>query len=137
MPAVVNVFDHLRRLEIRPDQWCIELLVKRRQRVTAGSIQLTDNGLGWAPEVLYSRPLAQKFRIVANAELNSGLLPRELLQGGNHDLEHRARQDGAANDDGVARCLALECLADLFTNSPNIAEVEIPIGLTRCANANE
>jgi hypothetical protein len=50
---------------------------------------------------------------------------------------HSARQDRAANDNGVAHTLAPEYLADLFTNPSNISQVEIAVGLARCADANE
>lgn len=40
MPAIVNVFDHLSRLDVRPDQWSIELLVKRREHVAVARLQL-------------------------------------------------------------------------------------------------
>ena len=50
---------------------------------------------------------------------------------------HRAWQDRAANDDGVARTLALESLADLFTNPSDVSQVKIAVDLAGCADANE
>src|ERR1019366_4522362 len=137
MPAVVNVLDHLSRLYIRPDQRRLEFFVKLGQHVAAGFIQFADHRLRRRAEVFHCRTLPQKFGVVTDAEVNPGLFPGELFQGGNHDAAHRARQDGAADDDGVASCLSLERLADLFANPPNVFQVEVAVGLARCADANE
>jgi len=50
---------------------------------------------------------------------------------------HRARQDRAADDDGVASRFSLECLADEFANAPNVGSIKVSIDLARGADANE
>jgi hypothetical protein len=50
---------------------------------------------------------------------------------------HRAWQDGAANNDGVPRILAPECLANLFANPSDISQAEISVDLAGCTDANE
>ncbi len=57
MPTIVNVLHHLRRLEIRPDQWRIKLFVERRQGIAAGLIRLPDDGLRRVAEILDGRTL--------------------------------------------------------------------------------
>lgn len=46
---------------------------------------------------------------------------------------HRARYDSAANHDGVAPILVLECLTD----SSDVSQVEISVGLAWCSDTNE
>ena len=43
----------------------------------------------------------------------------------------------SAGDDGVARTLGLEGLADLFANPSNVSQVEIAVDLAGCTDANE
>jgi hypothetical protein len=50
---------------------------------------------------------------------------------------HRAWQNRAPYDNHVARGLAFERLADLLTNPPRVPQVEIVVGLARCADAND
>jgi hypothetical protein len=50
---------------------------------------------------------------------------------------HGVRQDSAANDDGVARTLALEGLANLFANPSDISQIENAVRLAWYADANE
>jgi len=50
---------------------------------------------------------------------------------------HRARQDRAADDDGVASRFILERLADEFANASNVGNIKVSIDLARGADANE
>jgi len=50
---------------------------------------------------------------------------------------HGARQDRAADDDGVASRFSLERLADEFANTSNVGNIKVSIDLARGANANE
>src|SRR5208337_2703919 len=75
VPAVVNVFDHLSRIEIGPDQRRFEVTVKSGQDVAAEMIQFADDGLWRAAKVLHRRAFPQKFRVVADTEIHTCLLP--------------------------------------------------------------
>ena len=75
MPTVIDVLDHLRRLQIRSDQWRVKFFVERCQDVSAGLIRLANDSLRWVAEIFHRRTLPQKFRVVADPEIDSGFLP--------------------------------------------------------------
>src|SRR5208337_1335482 len=102
-----------------------------------GLVQLTDNRLGRGIEILHSRTFTQKLGIVTDAEVSAGFLPGGFLQDGDNDLVHSSRQDGAADDDRVPRGFVFERTADLLANALDVPQVEVAIGLTRSADADE
>ena len=105
VPTVVDVLHHLGGFQIGPDQRARRARVECRQHVAAGLVQFADHGLGRAMEILYRRTFAQELRIVANAEIDPGLLSGGLLQDRNHDA-HGSGQDRAADDDHVPSSLS-------------------------------
>jgi hypothetical protein len=75
MPAIVDVFDHLRRFHVRSDQRRIKLFVERCQDIAAGLLQLANDGLRGMAEIFQGRTFPEEFGIVADPEVNPGLFP--------------------------------------------------------------
>src|SRR6202034_2524544 len=123
--TVIDILDHLGGLDIGPNEGSIQFRVEGCQQVAAGAIQFPYDGLGRAIEILDRRTFAQKFRVVADTEVDSRLFPGAFLERRNNNLTHRARQNDAADDDGVAARLVPEALADHFANTPDIGQVKI------------
>src|SRR6476646_4480255 len=137
MPTVVNILDHLGRLQVGSDQRCIYIRVELRKQIATGLVQLPDHSLGRAAEVSYCGPLTQKLRITANTEVRSRPFSGEFLQGRNNDVVHRARQNRAPDDNGVAPYLVLDCFANLFTYPANVTKIQVSIWLAGRSYANE
>src|SRR5437870_2893279 len=137
MPTVVDIFNHFGGRQTRTNQWRIEFLIERRQRITTGGVQFSDHRLWRVIEILDRGTFAQEFRVVTDAKVDTGLFARKLLEDGNNDVVHGSRQDGAANDHGMPSCLVFESLANLLANAPDIPQIEVAIGLARGAYANK
>ena len=93
--------------------------------------------LGGQRKSFTAEPSRRNSGLLQTPKSTAAFFPENSSNVGITISENRAWQDGAANDNSVARSLALECLADLFANPSDISQVKIAIGLARCADANE
>lgn len=137
MPVVVDIFDHLGGLEVGADEWGLEVGVEGGERVSAGLVELADDGFGRRIEISNGRTFAQEFRVMADAEVHTGALAGVFLKDRNHDIVHGAWEDGTADDHCVPCGFILECLADLLADAADVAEVKVAVGLAGCADAHE
>src|SRR5271163_2037719 len=74
MPAVVDILDHFGGFEICPNEGGVEFRVQGGKQLTALVIELADYRFWGRIEIHHCRALAQKFRIVADAEVRAGFL---------------------------------------------------------------
>lgn len=74
---------------------------------------------------------------MTDTEIAPGFLTGGFLEDRYHDFPHRSWQDGASNYNGVPACLVLESFADLLTNAPDVAQIEVAVGLAWRADANK
>src|SRR5579872_2509122 len=135
MPAVVDILDHLRGFQVGFDQRCVKILVKARQCVGAELVECTNHRLWRRAEVLNRRPFAQKLRIATNSKINSCFLSRACLEDRYHNLAHGSGKNRTADNNDMSFRLLGNCRANLFADSPDIAQIQISVRLTGRSNA--
>jgi hypothetical protein len=74
---------------------------------------------------------------VTDTKIGPGFFARDILENWNNHRPHCSRKYRAADDDRVPEGFVLERFTDLLTDTPNVFQVEIAVGLARCAHTNE
>src|SRR5512139_255361 len=137
MPSIVCVFDHFGDFEACTDQRCIEVCINHGQKVATPRVCFSDDGLRRVIKIQDCTAFSKKLGIITDPEILVELLARRIFERGDNHLAHRPRQNGTAEGHHMKGRLVSKNAADLLTNSPDVPEIEITIGLTGCAYTNE
>ncbi|MNO86041.1 hypothetical protein D3C76_774300 [compost metagenome] len=137
MPDVAGVLDHLGDFDRLADDRRVQFAVDLFQQVAGLRVQFADHGHRREVVVLDRGGFAEELRVVADAEIDTGLLARAVLDQRDHHVVHGARQYRAAHHHGVASAFLADRIADLAADRLDVAEIEIAVLLARRADADE
>ena len=137
MEAVAGIFEHLGGADVADLHIARQVLEHPANRGHAAVAPAADDRVGRVVVVVYRGPLAQELGLEADVEVNTASLLGVPLEQGNHDVVHRPRDDGGADDEHVIGGLDAKGVAELGGEPFQCAEVLTAVRARRRADTEE